>query len=310
MFDNNNDLEKDYQESLDYLVNLTTFGMNFGLGRIQELLKRLGNPEKALRVVHVGGTNGKGSTTVMIGCILQEAGYTVGVFTSPHMHDWRERMVINGQMIPKEKVIRAIRRVRPHLEAMVAEGFEHPTEFEVSTALALLYFAEQNVDLALIEVGLGGAIDSTNVVSQELAHTEAHKVCERADIDIPKDERCRNQHIQNWGNPQPSNYVFYTQKHTHYIMIRTSVVSDFVNQPFFFHNLYWVAVSIDFFSLLLFHKVRQSGERVGAREGRRSVECGSARVLMNIFFLGVDFQRLDCHYLLSFFKCLIVEAAA
>ena len=88
------------------------------------------------------------------------------------------------------------------------------------------------------------------------------------------------------------------------------MVSDFVNQPFFFHNLYWVAVSIDFFSLLLFHKVRQSGERVGAREGRRSVECGSARVLMNNFFLGVDFQRLDCHYLLSFFKCLIVEAAA
>src|SRR5665647_2306947 len=91
----------DYQESLEYLVNLTTFGINFGLGRIQELLKRLGNPEKALRVVHVGGTNGKGSTTVMIARILQEAGYKVGVFTSPHLHDWRERMVINGQMISK-----------------------------------------------------------------------------------------------------------------------------------------------------------------------------------------------------------------
>lgn len=157
--------EKDYQESLEYLVNLTTFGMNFGLGRIQELLKRLGNPEKALRVIHVGGTNGKGSTVVMIARILQEAGYRVGVFTSPHLHDWRERMVINGQMIPKDKVIQVIQRVRPYLEAMVAEGFEHPTEFEVSTALAFLYFAEENVDFALIEVGLGGAIDSTNVVS-------------------------------------------------------------------------------------------------------------------------------------------------
>src|SRR5665648_912517 len=163
MFDNN--LEKDYQESLDYLVNLTTFGMNFGLGRIQELLKRLGNPEKSLRVVHVGGTNGKGSTAVMIARILQEAGYKIGFFSSPHMHDWRERMVINGQMIPKGKVIQAISRVRPYLEAMVAEGFEHPTEFEVSTALAFLYFAEEKVDFALIEVGLGGAIDSTNVVS-------------------------------------------------------------------------------------------------------------------------------------------------
>ncbi len=160
-----NDLEKDYQESLDYVVNLTTFGMNFGLGRIQELLKRLGNPERALRVIHVGGTNGKGSTTVMIARILQEAGYKVGAFTSPHLHDWRERMVINGQMIPKENVIEVIRRVRPYLEAMVAEGFEHPTEFEVSTALALLYFAEEKVDFALIEVGLGGAIDSTNVVA-------------------------------------------------------------------------------------------------------------------------------------------------
>lgn len=159
------DLEKEYSESLQYLANLTTFGINFGLGRIQELLKRLGNPERVLRVVHVGGTNGKGSTTVMIARILREAGYKVGVFTSPHMHDYRERMVINGQMIPKEKVIQVIARVRPHLEAMVAKGYEHPTEFEVSTALALLYFAEESLDYAVIEVGLGGAIDSTNVVS-------------------------------------------------------------------------------------------------------------------------------------------------
>ena len=159
------DLEKEYQASLQYLVNLTTFGINFGLGRIEELLKRLGNPEKALRVIHVGGTNGKGSTTVMIARILKKSGHKVGVFTSPHMHDWRERMVINGLMIPKERVIQVIKRVVPLLEDMVAEGFEHPTEFEVSTALAFLYFAEEKVDFAVIEVGLGGAIDSTNVVS-------------------------------------------------------------------------------------------------------------------------------------------------
>jgi len=159
------DLDKEYQESLQYLVNLTTFGFNFGLERIQELLKRLENPESRLRVVHVGGTNGKGSTVAMIARILREAGHKVGVFTSPHLHDYRERMTINGQMIPKEKIIQEITRVRPHLEEMVAGGFEHPTEFEVSTALALLYFADENVDFALIEVGLGGAIDSTNVVT-------------------------------------------------------------------------------------------------------------------------------------------------
>lgn len=159
------ELEQKYQASLDYLVNLTTFGMNFGLDRIRELLKRLGSPEKKLRVVHVGGTNGKGSTTVMIARILREAGYKVGVFTSPHLHDYRERMTINGQMIPKETMIQIIDDLRPQLEAMVAEGFEHPTEFEVSTALALLYFAQEEIDYALIEVGLGGAIDSTNVVT-------------------------------------------------------------------------------------------------------------------------------------------------
>ncbi|EGW38408.1 folylpolyglutamate synthase/dihydrofolate synthase family protein [Desulfosporosinus sp. OT] len=158
-------LEKEYQESLQYLVNMTTFGINFGLGRIEELLKRLGNPEKALRVIHVGGTNGKGSTTVMIARILKRSGHRVGVFTSPHMHDWRERMVINGLMVSKERVIQLIKRVVPLLEDMVAKGFEHPTEFEVSTALAFLYFAEEKVDFAVIEVGLGGAIDSTNVVS-------------------------------------------------------------------------------------------------------------------------------------------------
>lgn len=160
-----NRLEKDYRESLEYLTNLTTFGINLGLERIRELLKRLGNPEKELRAVHVGGTNGKGSTTIMIARILQESGYKVGVFTSPHLHDWRERIVINSQKISKEKIVRAIKYLRPYLDAMVAEGFEHPTEFEVTTALALLYFAEENVDYALIEVGLGGTIDSTNVVS-------------------------------------------------------------------------------------------------------------------------------------------------
>lgn len=158
-------MEKEYREAKDYLVNLTKFGFNFGLGRIQELLKRVGNPEQELNVVHIGGTNGKGSTTNMVAKILVEAGYRVGVFTSPHLHDYRERITISGEMIPKEEVTSLIRTLRPHLEEMVREGMEHPTEFEVNTAMALMYFASQKVDLVILEVGLGGSIDSTNVVN-------------------------------------------------------------------------------------------------------------------------------------------------
>lgn len=157
-------LEQDYLEAKEYLVNLTKFGMNFGLGRIEELLKRVGNPEKNLKIIHVGGTNGKGSTTMLIAEVLEEAGFRVGVFTSPHLHDYRERITINGEMIPKGEVVGLIRTLRPHLEELVESGVEHPTEFEVNTAMALMYFAAQKVDFALIEVGLGGAIDSTNVV--------------------------------------------------------------------------------------------------------------------------------------------------
>jgi dihydrofolate synthase / folylpolyglutamate synthase len=161
---NEDRLELDYKEALDYLVNLTKFGMNFGLGRIEELMKRVGNPERNLQVIHVGGTNGKGSTTMLITEVLEEAGYRVGMFTSPHLHDYRERITINGEMISKADVIGLIHTLRPHLEELVQKGVEHPTEFEVNTAMALMYFAAQKVDYAIIEVGLGGAIDSTNIV--------------------------------------------------------------------------------------------------------------------------------------------------
>jgi dihydrofolate synthase / folylpolyglutamate synthase len=158
-------VEQDYLETMQYIANLTKFGMNFGLNRIEELLKRVGNPERGLRIVHVGGTNGKGSTTMLIAEVLEEAGFRVGVFTSPHLHDYRERITINGEMISKADVSKLIKILKPHLEELVASGVEHPTEFEVNTAMALMYFAAQKVDFALIEVGLGGEIDSTNVVN-------------------------------------------------------------------------------------------------------------------------------------------------
>lgn len=158
-----------YHEAMEYLQNLTKFGMNFGLGRITELLRRMDDPHQKLRVIHVGGTNGKGSTTAMLSSILARAGYKVGTFTSPHLHSYTERYRINGEEITKERVAEIIERLRPHLDSMVAEGFEHPTEFEVSTAAGFLYFYEEKVDFLVLEVGLGGAIDSTNVVNPILS---------------------------------------------------------------------------------------------------------------------------------------------
>ena len=158
-----------YDQAIDYLKGLTKFGMNLGLARIEELLRRLGNPQQRLNIVHIGGTNGKGSTTAMLANILKAAGYKTGMFSSPHLHSYTERFLINGEPIAPTKLAELIGNLRPHLDAMVAEGFEHPTEFEVSTALALLYFAEEETDFVALEVGLGGAIDSTNVVTPKVS---------------------------------------------------------------------------------------------------------------------------------------------
>ncbi len=153
-----------YQDAVNYLKNLTKFGINLGLERITELLRRVGNPHQYLKVVHVGGTNGKGSTTAMIAAVLQQAGYLTGTFTSPHLHRYTERYRINGREISEQQIAELVAFLKPHLDSMVKEGHEHPTEFEVSTVLALLYFYRQRVDYAVLEVGLGGEIDSTNVV--------------------------------------------------------------------------------------------------------------------------------------------------
>jgi len=154
-----------FQEAITYLQNLTKFGFNFGLGRIEELMRRLDNPHQKIKVIHIGGTNGKGSTTAMVSSILQAAGYKVGTFTSPHLHSYTERYRINREEVAPDRIAGLITRIKPILEDMVASGFEHPTEFEVSTALAFLYFYEEKVDFLVLEVGLGGSIDSTNVVT-------------------------------------------------------------------------------------------------------------------------------------------------
>jgi dihydrofolate synthase/folylpolyglutamate synthase len=162
-------MSDEYKEALDFLVGLTKFGFNFGLQRIEYLLGLLGDPHRKLRVIHVGGTNGKGSTAMMTASVLEAAGYRTGLFTSPHLDSYTERYLINRFPISEQQLAGLIFRVKPFLEQMVRQGHEHPTEFEVCTAIAFLYFYEQQVDFLVLEVGLGGAIDSTNVIPTPLA---------------------------------------------------------------------------------------------------------------------------------------------
>ncbi|MBQ1252670.1 MAG: bifunctional folylpolyglutamate synthase/dihydrofolate synthase, partial [Firmicutes bacterium] len=190
-----------YTESLVYLRDLTKFGFNFGLDRVQELLRRLGNPEKTMTYIHVGGTNGKGSTVSMLNSMLIAAGEKPGMFTSPHLHSYRERFRIAGEMISHEDVALLLNEIKPHVEAMMAEGFEQPTEFEVNTAMAFYYFAKKGVKVAVMEVGMGGEIDATNVIENvkvsvlvnvALEHTEylgdtIEKICQTKSGIIKKD---------------------------------------------------------------------------------------------------------------------------
>lgn len=153
-----------YTEALGYLRDLTKFGFNFGLERVEELLHRLGNPHKTMRYIHVGGTNGKGSISSMLNSMLTVHGDTPGLFTSPHLHSYRERFRIAGEQISHEDVALCLNEIKPHIEAMMADGFEQPTEFEVNAVIAFYYFAKKGVKNAVMEVGMGGEIDATNVI--------------------------------------------------------------------------------------------------------------------------------------------------
>lgn len=149
-----------YNEALAYIHSVGWLGSRPGLSRTVELLKRLGNPEKELKFVHVAGTNGKGSTCACIASVLKEAGYKVGFNLSPYILRFNERIQISGEQIADEDLAALVEEVRVHAEAME----DHPTEFELITALALLYFKRQNCDIVVLEVGLGGELDSTNVI--------------------------------------------------------------------------------------------------------------------------------------------------
>ncbi|SDK17632.1 bifunctional folylpolyglutamate synthase/dihydrofolate synthase [Natronincola ferrireducens] len=157
-----------YQEAIAYIHGTYKFGSKLGLENINYLLNMLNNPHKDLKVIHVAGTNGKGSTSSFMHSVLKTAGYKVGLYTSPYIEEFTERIQINGEKIPKQRLADIIAIVKEKIEIMVAEGKNHPTEFEVGTALALVYFAEEKTDFVVLEVGMGGRLDATNVIENPL----------------------------------------------------------------------------------------------------------------------------------------------
>lgn len=155
-----------YQETLLYLDSLGKFGIKLGMERIEGLLRELGNPEQKIKTVHVTGTNGKGSVSSMIANILRAANLKVGKFTSPHLVKYNERIVTGGADISDESFAALLTIVKRAADSIVVKGVcEQPTQFEILTAAAFLHFALENVDYAVIEVGMGGLWDSTNVIT-------------------------------------------------------------------------------------------------------------------------------------------------
>lgn len=176
-------LDRSYQETIDYLFALQKHGVKLALANSITLMEVMGSPHRKFRTVHVAGTNGKGSTSLCIASMLQAAGYRVGLYTSPHLVSFTERIRINGAAISEADVVELAQKVRDAyrgLKGPDASGGMNPTFFEVTTAIAFRYFADQGVDLAVIEVGMGGRLDSTNVITPlvsvitniDLEHTE------------------------------------------------------------------------------------------------------------------------------------------
>jgi len=158
-----------YQEAIEYLTELEVFGMKPGLERVAGVLAVLGNPERAYPSVHITGTNGKGSVSAMLASVLKQGGLKTGLFVSPHLEDYTERIQVNGEFIGQSDFAAAIAAVKQAADILTAQGGESPTQFEVLTAAAFWHFAKVKVDYAVIEVGLGGLYDSTNVITPRLS---------------------------------------------------------------------------------------------------------------------------------------------
>jgi len=167
----------DYQQALDYIYSLIDYesvprprdAAHYDLRRVAELLGRVGNPHLRARSVHIAGSKGKGSVAVMVASVLTAAGYTTGLYTSPHLHTFNERIRVNGELIPDTELVGLMERIKPEVEVVNEKAtYGRLTTFELMTALAFAYFAQKGVDFQVVEVGLGGRLDATNVVEPEV----------------------------------------------------------------------------------------------------------------------------------------------
>ena len=172
-----------FQDTIQYLYSLQQQGIKFGLANSAVLMERMGNPHLRFPSLHIAGTNGKGSTAAFLDSMLREAGYRVGLYTSPHLVSFTERIRVNGVPVLEDRVVALADRVRERYQGLAAtdgEGAFSPTFFEVTTAMAFTHFAEEGIDVAVVETGMGGRLDSTNVITPlvsvvtniDLEHTE------------------------------------------------------------------------------------------------------------------------------------------
>ncbi len=152
-----------YQEAMDFINHIPHIGKRNGVNRVRPLLEKLGNPQQHLRFVHVAGTNGKGSTVAMTASVLRQAGLRVGMFISPYVEDFRERVQLDGQWISKEDLAEEVSTLAPLFRQLQQED-RAVTEFEFDTAMALHYFARKKCDMVVLEVGMGGKLDATNCI--------------------------------------------------------------------------------------------------------------------------------------------------
>ncbi len=168
-----NDSEKAYQDALDFLYSFIDYSLKrnfrnaaekFNLERMRQFMRHLGDPHKDYKIIHVAGTKGKGSVSAMVASVLAAQGYQAGLYTSPHMVEFTERVQINGEEIPKHELVQVVELLKP-----VTEKVPEITTFELTTALAMVYFSQKQVDIAVLEVGLGGRLDATNIVDPLIA---------------------------------------------------------------------------------------------------------------------------------------------
>ena len=168
-----NTIETKYQQALDYIYSFVDYSRthqdnlspeNFDLARMREFASALGNPQDSFKAIHIAGSKGKGSTSAFCAAALQEAGYSVGLYTSPHLKNFEERIQINRKPIPRADLVELVEEIKPHVAAV-----PQLTTFEITTGLGFLYFARQKVDVAVIEVGLGGRLDATNIITPNVS---------------------------------------------------------------------------------------------------------------------------------------------